>query len=105
MFYFLAIVLLSLFDMMATHYSVEVVGTYDIEVNPLMRWVMKTWGMTGTYLLRLLLPTILVPVLLHLRDNHQSTTALAALRIALVAHTLVIGWHFYETNYFTLHLG
>ena len=103
MFYFVSILLLALLDMVATHYQVEIYGTTDIEANPLMRWVMATLGMHWAYAIRVILPAIGVALLLWAKQHGK--LGLWSLRLVLLVHIVLVAYHFYNTDFFTLHLG
>jgi hypothetical protein len=102
MFYFLGICFLALFDIVATHYQIVVYNTYAIEANPFMRWVMETYGMTVTYILRMAVPMIIIPPFLFLKEDRREVIWI--LRFFLFAHFLLACWHIYLTNCFTIHL-
>ena len=103
MFYLVSIFLLALFDIVATHYQIMEYGSYAIEANPVMRWVMETYGMTTAYGFRLISATLGVLLLLLLQQYRSY--AIWLLRFVLVAYTAVVCWHIYITDFFTIHLG
>jgi len=100
-FYFLSIFALSLFDIIATHYQIISYNSFEVEANPIMKWVMYQWGITDAYIFRMILPTLGVPFLLYLRS--KSNAATWALNFILWVHILLAGWHLYITNFFNIH--
>ena len=103
MFYFLAIFFLGLFDIVATHYQIVVYGSFSIEANPLMRWVMETYGILAAYGFRMATPLIAVPLLLFFEKDKRAV--IWVLRGFLLLHVALVGWHFHVTDFFTIHIG
>ena len=101
MFYFLTILALSVFDIVATHYCIIVAGSFSIEANPLMRWVMIEWGLQWAYVLRIVGPLIGTPILLWARTKVK--LAQWALWITVVLLSLIACYHLYNTQFFTIH--
>jgi len=103
MFYFISIFLLALFDIVATHYQIIVYGSYAVEANPVMRWVMETYGITTAYGVRLITAIIGVSLLLFVQQHEPRARWL--LRFILVAYVALACWHCYISDLFTIHLG
>ena len=103
MFYFIAVLLLAVIDMVATHYQVTVYGTTDVEANPLMRYVMETWGMFEAYCVRI--TSVCIGMFMLMWAHLHSTWGIWALRLMFTAHLALVAYHFYITNCFTIHLG
>jgi hypothetical protein len=97
MFYFFSILALALFDIVATHYHVVTYRTFDIEANPVMRWVMESFGMQTAYIVRMVSTFIAVVILLTVK-HYNKKLGLTALRIVFAVHILLAGYHVYISD-------
>ncbi len=104
MFFLSSILLLAIGDIVATHYSIIAYGTFAIEQNPLMKWVMESYGIRAAYIFRIVMPLIGVLILLWVREK-SFTLGNRALWLMFYAHIALMVYHFYITKCFTLHLG
>jgi hypothetical protein len=68
-----------------------------------MRYVMEEVGLQASYWVRMSGPLVGVPILLWVRLKHFQLGTWS-LRIVFAAHVAVLVWHFYITEFFTLHL-
>jgi hypothetical protein len=103
-FLYVSILLLALFDIVATHYSIAVYGTFAIEKNPIMRWVMEDYGLRAAYIVRMGMVTgglILVGLVHRMKEGKR--IGLFALRAALVIHLTIAAYHLWITEFFTIH--
>lgn len=102
MFLYISILLLALFDMVATHYSIVVYGTFAIEANPIMRWMMEEHGLRTTYAFRLFM-AIFALLLMRRAELQHKKLARTGLWIFFLGHVTLAFYHIYITQFFTIH--
>ena len=107
MFYIVAISILALFDVVATHYSIVVVGTTDIEVNPIQHFVLQHYGIAGMYIVKAVLTSIGLIVFYKIGkitiEPRAQLMSIWCFRIALIAHVILAAIHLNGTEFFSLH--
>ena len=104
MFFAVSILLLSLFDIVSTHYYIVLYGTTAVEANPIMRWVMEAYGMQAAYIFRMIMPLLGLALIFWVR-NKDYNLGQWSLRISFWAHGALGMYHLYLTEFFTIHIG
>lgn len=101
----IVIILLAALDMAFTQYFIVCIGSFELELNPFMRWIMEDFGWGSAYLVRVALPSIGAPVLWW-GTKRGNVVARVCLHIALWAHVAITLWHFYSFHQLvSLNLG
>lgn len=96
----IALALLGLADIIATHYQVILYGP-KVELNPVQYWIISNIGMWAAYVFRLTGPIIGVSLLLYIRNTHPQYSCYINfwLYTALTISIGVMVWHAYLLFY------
>lgn len=89
---YILLVIFSSIDMIATEWVVSNFGI-DMELNPVMRYIFRHYGLTVGYYIRILVPVIFGSILMYgyyYKDKKQS---LRMMKLSCFLSFLIVLWH------------